>query len=195
MIVGSCFEGDVDMAFAGVQHDLYFGIQTVPGIWIDGGSTLRFIWASAVSSSVNRGLPWIHRNFDRMQRIHREGFSHKLLQTPHEHIAAYFRWSIPRVARESVFTPERDGPYPTDLLDSWRAFLRKEIPDLLSFDAALVALAKSMVYQPFDAGDAAYHDFQDILMRRYGHECVSECWWAEEVAARVGVQQPKRRRR
>ena len=187
MIVGSCFDGDVDMALAGVQHDLYFGMHTVPGIWIDGGSTLWWIWAVALSSSVGRGHPWLHRTFERMQRIHKDGFSHKMLQIPHEHIAAYFRWTLPRVARKCVATPDEDRPYPMDLLDTWRAFLRKEIPDLLSSNDALVALAKSMVYQLFDAGDAAYHDFQDILMRRYAFECVSRCWWAQEVAARAGV--------
>jgi hypothetical protein len=46
-----------------------------------------------------------------------------------------------------------------------------------------VALAKSMVYQSFDAGEEAYQDFQDILMRRYGFECVVKTWWAADVAA------------
>jgi hypothetical protein len=36
----------------------------------------------------------------------------------------------------------------------------------------------------FDAGDDAYHDFQDILMRRYGYECVAQTGWAEEVRDR-----------
>jgi hypothetical protein len=185
MIVGSCFDGDVDIALAGVQHDLYFGIQTVPGIWIDRGSTLWWIWAIALSSCVNRGHPWLDRNFERMQRIHREGFNHKLLQVPHEHIAAYFRWTMPRVARGGVVAPDRDGPYPLELLDAWRAFLREDIPDLFSSDEALVALAKSMVYQPFDEGERAYHDFQDILMRRYGFECVAKTYWAAAVATRA----------
>ena len=49
-----------------------------------------------------------------------------------------------------------------------------------------MALAKTIVYKSFDASDDAYHDFQDILMLRYGFECVAETWWAAEVRDRVG---------
>ena len=70
-----------------------------------------------------------------------------------------------------------------DLLEDWRAFLKADVFDLLSSsNRTLVALANSIVYQLFDAGDEAYHDFQDILMRRYGFECVAKTWWAAEVA-------------
>ena len=31
-------------------------------------------------------------------------------------------------------------------------------------------------------------DFQDILMLRYGFECVAETWWAAEVRDRVGAE-------
>jgi hypothetical protein len=98
-------------------------------------------------------------------------------------MAAYFRWISPRIEREDVSTEIQDQ-YPMDLLASWKSFLQREIPDLLSSDAALVALAKSIVYQLFDAGDDAYHGLQDILMRRYGYECVARTWWAEEVRDR-----------
>jgi len=186
MWVYGCFDGDVDMALAGVQHDLYFLSPTRPDVHIDGMSTLGWLWANVVGSSWDRGHPWLDRNFERLKRLDREGFSHKLLQVPHEHIAAYFRWTMPRIERRSVLLPEH-GPYPMDLLEAWKAFLRKEIPDLLSSDDALVSLAKSMVYQAFEEGDRAYHDFQDILMRRYGFACVEKTYWAADVARRVGL--------
>jgi hypothetical protein len=184
MIVGSCFEGDVDMALAGVQRDLYFASGFNPELLIDRASTLGWIWANVVWASWTRGNPWLDRNVERMQRINRGGFSHKLLQIPHAHIAAYFRWIMPRIERRSVITTDH-GPYPLDLLTSWKIFLRKEIPDLLAADDALVALAKSVVYQSFDAGDHAYYEFQDILMRRYGFACVEKESWAAEVRGRV----------
>ena len=69
--------------------------------------------------------------------------------------------------------------------------LTADIYDLLSTsNRALAALAKSIVYQSFDAGDDAYHEVQDILMLRYGFECVAETWWAAEVAERVNLAHP-----
>lgn len=191
MWIYSCFDGDEDMALAGVQHDLYFGMQTVPGIWLDGCSTLAYLWAMAIWLSPDRGHPWLRRNYDRMLRLQREGFSHKLLQVPHEHMAAYYRWTMPRVQRRSVVLPEKHGPYPMDLLEGWKDFLRKEVPDLLSTNEALLSLAKSMVYRNFDEGERAYCDFQDVLMRRYGFECVAQMYWAEDVARRVGLPIPE----
>lgn len=185
MIVGSCFDGDVDMALAGVQHDLYFACrQWRPWITIGGGSTLGWIWAKAAHqcSRRRRSIPWVERRFNRIHGI--DGFNHKLLQVPHEHIAAYFRWTMPRVSRELVVTDDQSR-YPMDLLASWKLYLEREIPDLLSSDDALVSLVRSIVYQSFEVGDEAYYDLQDILMRRYGYECVEETYWAAGVAART----------
>jgi hypothetical protein len=187
MWVYPCFEGDVDMARAWVQHDLYFTSPRRPSIDIFGGSTLGFIWANVclAAHARRRSVPWLDRNWERLLKIERDGFSHKLLQVPHEHMAAYHRWIMPRVEREGVMYTS-DDTYPMDLLEDWKAFLRADVFDLLSSsNRALVSLAKSMVYQSFDAGEEAYHDFQDILMRRYGFECVAETGWAADVAARA----------
>jgi len=189
MWVYPCFEGDVDMARAGVQHDLYFPSSTRPYVDIFGGSTLGFIWANVILASYarRRSVPWIDRNFHRLLQVERERFSHKLLQVPHEHIAAFHRWIMPRVAREPVYDVSEDA-YPMDLLHEWKACLKADIFDLLSSsNRALVALAKTVVYKSFDAGDDAYHELQDILMLRYGFECVAETWWAAEVRDRVGA--------
>jgi hypothetical protein len=193
MIVGADFDGDVDMTLAWVQHDLYFASAERPAVTIGGGSTLGWIWANVQHQAERRGqfIPWIDRNLERIQRI--DGFNHKLLQVPHEHMAAYFRWTMPRISRGAAFDAT-DDTYPMDLLDSWRSFLKSDIPDLLSSDEALVALAKCIVYKSFDAGDDAYHDFQDVLMLRYGFACVEKTWWAAEVRDRVGAaadQAPK----
>lgn len=185
MIVGSCFEGDVDMALAGVQHDLYFACSARrPWITIGGGSTLGWIWANAVyqCSIRRRSMPWVDRHFERIRGINR--FNHKLLRVPHDHIAASFRWTMPRISRQSIITDDQ-SQYPLDLLASWKSFLECEIPDLLSADEALVSLVRSIVYRAFDVGDKAYYELQDILMRRYGYECVSQTGWANLVRDRA----------
>ena len=70
----------------------------------ESAQTGRLLWSNVLLASYarRRSVPWIDRNFERLLRITREGFSHKLLQVPHEHMAAYHRWIMPRVARESV---------------------------------------------------------------------------------------------
>jgi hypothetical protein len=55
-IVCTCFDGDVDKAFAGV-HDLYFGMQTVPDIWIDGGPSDGSAWVHPERNGGFRGEP------------------------------------------------------------------------------------------------------------------------------------------
>jgi hypothetical protein len=64
-------------------------------------------------------------------------------------------------------------------------FLRKEIPDLLSRDDALLSLCKGVLYRNLDASKEADKRLREILMRRYGFECVSKTWWAQEVRDRV----------
>jgi hypothetical protein len=147
MIVAPCFEGDEDMALAGVQHDLYFAQSGRLEITIGGMRTLGWIWNSVVLEAERRRqfIPWIDRHFERIRRIDR--FSHKLLQLHHQHIA--------------------------------------EIPLLLSSRDALLAFAKLMLYRNFDASDQAADALHDILMRRYGFECVADVWWAADVAARA----------
>jgi len=53
MWVYPCFEGDVDMARAGVQHDLYFPSSSRPYVDIFGGSTLGFIWSNVMLARVH----------------------------------------------------------------------------------------------------------------------------------------------
>lgn len=186
MWVYSCFEGDVDMALCGIQHDCYFASPLRPEASIEGDSTLWWIWRKAVVRAEyhRRWIPWIRRNMRRIWAI--DGFDHKLLRLPHEHLAAYHRWRMAQVRRDPVWT-HLGQVYPDGLVESWRDFLRCEIPALLNHDDVLVALTKSMVYQQFEEGDRAYFDFQDAIMRRYGYRCVARCAWAEDVAKRAGV--------
>jgi hypothetical protein len=189
MIVGSCFQGDNDMLLAGVQHDFYFVCETRPQVAVDRYGTLGWIWHIVMCQcqGAHRHVPWIARNRDRLLAI--DGFNHKLLQAPHEHIAAYYRWTMPRVRRR-VVVHEAGKPYPYDVVDQWRAYLRRDIPELLAAPEATVALAKLILYRNFDASDAARDAFHRILFERYGYACVAKTWWAAETAARVGFMRP-----
>lgn len=185
MWVYSCFPGDDDKALAGVQHDLYFASGEPPWLHIEGRCTLTWLWASAVRAcaTMHSTEPWVQRNLPRMRRLN--GFNHKILQVPHEHIAAYFRWTMPRVTREAV---QRDDPaYPRDLLEAWRNFLLQDIPDLFRSREAAMAIPRMVLYDNFDFSDGARDAFHRILFERYGYDCVAETWWAPEMVVRLGT--------
>ena len=54
MWVYPCSEGDVDMARAWVQHDLYFPCPSRPYVSIFGGPTLGFIWVNVILAGYAR---------------------------------------------------------------------------------------------------------------------------------------------
>ena len=160
------------MALVAVQYDLFF---------IDGAQ--QGIWQQARKQAAARRpfVRWLDRNMDRLNRA---VLMDRTLWLPYVHIAAYYRWTMPKVARAAIW--DRDSAeYPVQLLDDWRRFLRKEIPDLLSRDDALLSLCKLVLYRNFDASKEPGERLHGILMSRYGFECVSETVWAEDVRHRV----------
>jgi hypothetical protein len=173
------------MALAWVQHDLYFSSGRHPWLRIEGRCTLTWIWSASLRAcaTMHSTLPWVRRNLPRMRRV--DGFNHKILQLPHEHIAAYFRWTMPRVVSEMVL-PE-DPAYPRDLLGAWCEFLLRDIPDLFRNPEAAMAIPRMVLYDNFDYSDGARDAFHRILFERYGYECVSSTWWAPKMAARLGA--------
>jgi len=173
------------MALAGVQHDLYFCDGGHPWLQIEGRCTLTWMWVQAVRACATSHClaPWVQRNLPRMRAL--DGFNHKILQVPHEHIAAYFRWTMPRVTREEVL-PTEPG-YPRDLLHAWREFLLRDIPELFRKREAAIALTRMVLYDNFDFSDPARDALHRILFERYGYECVANTWWAPEMAVRLGA--------
>jgi hypothetical protein len=173
------FEGDVDMALCGVQHDTYFADISAPQVSIDGHDTLGWIWQVALKGASyrchHRHDPWFTRNLPRLLRI--DGFDHRLLQIHHQHLAAYFRWTtLPRIDRPPAW--DRCSPdYPLYLVALWRNFLNQEVHDLLQDRHTLETLCCLVLYQNFDFSDAYYDELRRILMRRYGRECIALCEW------------------
>jgi hypothetical protein len=85
-----CFEGDVDMALVAVQCDLFF---------VDGAQ--QGIWQQARKQAAARRpfVRWLDRNMDRMNRA---VLTDRTLWLPYVHIAAYYRWTMPKVARAAI---------------------------------------------------------------------------------------------
>ena len=65
------------------------------------------------------------RNLPRLRRL--DGFKQKILHVPHEHVAACFRWTIPRVSRRSVMR-HLDEPYPYVVLE--RLFVEGKVAEV-----------------------------------------------------------------
>lgn len=180
MIIGSCFEGDDDLVLKLAQHDLYWGMSLKPAQKLDYRGALSWWWNVVVAWAEGRrdAVPWFERNVARMRAV--DGFSHKLLQTHYDHIAAYHRWALreePATAGRAR-TPDR---YRIACLDGWRGFYAAEIAALMQDIETHLAVAKTIVYRNFEASDAAADRLDEILMRRYGMTCVSQTWRAEQA--------------
>jgi hypothetical protein len=184
MWVYSCFEGDEDKALAGVQHDAYFATPRLPSVSIERRSTLGWLWYQVMRYCEGRhsDIAWVRRNLPRLRAV--GGFNHKLLQTHHEHIAAYFRWTMPRVVRDCVL-PDDAEQYPFELLYAWHAFLMRDIPAWLEAPEPALAIARRVLLQSFEEGDEAADELHRLLFERYRYECVSKTWWAAEKAQRL----------
>jgi hypothetical protein len=186
MIICDCFEGDrMDIALA--QHDLYFNTHlSQTQLFSTGHATLGYLWLVAGNLAQNAALgggdPWFAANYRRIQRLDR--FNHKTLQVPHEHIAAHYRW----IMRKSGPLPFRcrEGDYVRRYwINAWRDYLCWELPDLLDEPGVLLALCKAVLYRQFDASDKPAAELDQLLIKRYGMECVAKTWRTDPKMCRL----------
>jgi hypothetical protein len=171
MWVYGCFEGD-NLTLALAQHDLYFGANLAREQWIGRHSSPSYLWAAALERVAQRAsaVPWLARHRSRLTAI--DSFSHKNVQKPHEHIAAYYRWQ-----RRSEPVPDLQDPVArAHYLKDWRDYLLREIPALMRNDELLLSFAKMMLYRYLDASDEPSDRFDELLVERYGFECVALTW-------------------
>src|SRR4051812_46997951 len=118
-----CFKGDVDMALVAVQYDLFFDEGEGPSVVMEGYCAQQWIWQQALrQASARRSyVPWLKKYMDRLVKVQ---FADRHLWLLYAHIAAYYRWTAPKVQREAIW--DRESPdYPQALLEDWRRFLRK----------------------------------------------------------------------
>ena len=183
MWVYSCFEGD-NMALAFSQHDLYFGGTRTPeeriGQFSDStGSYLLEVLQDQASRRA-AAVPWFGRHARHLRWI--KSFSHKFVQDPHQHIAAYYRWCR---RHEPLLTGD-EAANRTHYLREWRDYLRKEIPALMDVDEIALEFGRLLLYRNFDASDRAAGRLDELLVERYGFECVAQTW-RTKVPALVAI--------
>jgi hypothetical protein len=191
MIIYDCFEGD-DLGIARVQHDLYFG-KEIPSDYGIAGTfyTLGWWWDVLLSRARkrHRSISWLGRNLGRLERV--GNFSHKLLQLPHEHLAAYYRWTQTRGARQDLL--EDPDARRLVLLDNWRTWIGRELRVLLEDDEVLVTNAKLILYRQFDASDRAGEALDVMLIERYGFDCVARTWRARDPVMLAAAERWRQR--
>lgn len=179
MWIYSCFEGDDDEVLKQAQHDLYWGTKPRPEQRFSHGSAPWWWWKLVVNwaEGLRDEVPWFERNFDRMKAV--DGFSHKLLQCHHEHIAAWYRWTL-RGQPEHADRGRDPDRYRTACLEGWRRFFAAEVAALMRDTEAHVTVAKIIVYRYFDASDTAADRLDEILVRHFGLACVADTWRARQ---------------
>jgi hypothetical protein len=176
VIICDCFVGD-NRAIALAQHDLNFGRELEPSqLFHPGNTTLWHIWSMALSraeGAARQGDTWFATHYRRLSRIDR--FSHKTLQPAHEHIAAFYRWTV-RGVQPPAFAAR--GPRYLRLywLSQWRSYLNHELPDLLAQPGVLTAICRTVLYRHFDTADKSAAELDQLLINRYGLDCVAKTW-------------------
>lgn len=183
MWVYPCFEGD-NMALAIGQHDLYFGgtrtsEERIGQLSDSTGSYLLEVLQDQASRRA-AAVPWFGRHARHLRWI--KSFSHKFVQDPHQHIAAYYRW----IRRTEPLPTGDAAANRTQYLREWRDYLRKEIPALMSVDEIALEFGRLFLYRNFDASDRAADRLDELLVEHYGFECVAQTW-RTKVPALVAI--------
>ena len=173
MWVYPCFDGD-NMELAWSQHDLYFGEDLGPddGIGQFAHTTAGYFHYALCqrASCRKRAVPWFGRHAHPLNWI--TSYSHKLVQTPHEHIAAHYRWQH----RHDALPLGSKASIRTTYLDEWRDYVTREIPALMRVDDIAVLFGRVLLYRNFAVSDVAADELDERLVEHYGFECVARTW-------------------
>ncbi len=174
------------MTLALAQHDLYFGRELKSEeLFYPGNTTLMHLWRMArncAETVAKGGEPWFKAHYRRLQRI--DKFSHKTLQHPHEHMAAYYRWMM-RSTEKPAFAWRGKDYLRRYWVFQWRSYLHLEIPDLLAVPGLLRALCQTVLYRHFERSNRSAADLDKFLIGRYGMDCVRNTWRTDPQMCKV----------
>ena len=168
MYVGSSFLGDDNEKLMWIQHDLWFKSHDT---WIEEGGyvmgSCSFMFRLARKAyMVNTELnSLVHTELERLSNI--EGFDHRVLQTSHDIVAAYYRWCHRNEEVPALATTEND--YRKYLLDAWILYLRYELSHLIFGNIkAAEAIVQAVVFENSKEGYEAEDRLVNLLKDRYG---------------------------
>lgn len=165
MIVGYEFPGDTNKTLKLVQHGCYWGKvgQLFTAARDRYVAACRFIGFETVVCK-------------RIIKI--DGFDHRVLQTAHDKIAAYYRFAHDDGGQMPLFPLEEPVPmlvydsekasYEEELLWKWSQFYNQEVKQLAGEDNIAHAILNAVLYQNTPKGYEAEDLLAERLEYRYG---------------------------
>lgn len=170
MIVSKCFPSDENKTLMWIQHDMYRGGK---GVGLLCGEAFRRyskavsllsvtteLW-EAINEHDSKFYPWKKKSKDEPILA---WFDHRVLQSAHDTIAAWFRFCNP-----DLWLPL----FPNDKIvrcvnrAEWRKFWRSEVKRLIDKHEIAIAVLTAIAYQNQKKGYAAEQELQGLLRLEY----------------------------
>lgn len=167
MIVGYSFKGDNDDELKWIQHDDYD--RNIVMLYFK--PRLKYINA----------INLIQKKTELYYKIkEKRSFDHRVLQSHHDLIAAYFRFNNPKSyymkLRFNDNEQEKRNTYrKIEKLNEWRIFWDKTIEQLLNDNEIIRTILEAVAYQNTDKGYLAENKLIRLLYYKYSEEFKKEC--------------------
>lgn len=163
MIIANRFKNDNNELLKLVQHDLYWTLLSFLFTYMRDGY-LRAVRLIGIDTDLSKKISEIY------------SYDHRVLQDPHDKIAAYYRYQYPDKEGQYVFpfiVPDCSDLSPEKVLQvkykmEWSSFWHKEVKELINEPIIARTILKAIAYENSNDGYEAEDLLLELLHDRYG---------------------------
>lgn len=153
MIIGRTFVGDDNDLLMMAQHDIYINISV--------GMLFR---VAANRYLLDIRYTWEYPDFVPIIRT-KSTFDHRVLQTGHDIIAAYYRFLVKTI---NVDPPFPDGfDVKRYYTEAWKEYFSQEVELLVRNEAIAELIVSAAAFENTERGYAAEEELTKVLKERY----------------------------
>jgi hypothetical protein len=151
MVYGPRFPTDTNSALMAIQHESYWGLVG----WLFECPRQRY-------KEVVRLLCVETELWNQIKDL--ESYDHRVLQNPHDKIAAHYRYTHPQESQLSLFETNHEK----QLKENWQGYWYMEVRELTTDSNISRAILTAVGYQNTPKGFSAEEVLNALLDERYG---------------------------